>query len=465
MFTCVGVSSPSRYSLITGRYPSEDGANYMRVNHFVKSYEAVPPAGVKCYTEYLRRAGYYCTNNEKTDYQFTPLKAAWDEQGRSAHWRNAAKDQPFFAVFNLGVTHESLIWKNADKPLVVDPNDVVLPPYYPDTEVVRRDMAVLYSNIATMDAQFQALLTELEKSDRADNTIVIFYADNGGPMPRGKREILDSGSRVPFMIRLLDGERAGEVTDQLNMFIDIPATVMSLAGVEQPKNIFGQPMYGDDKAKKLRRYVFGATDRFDEQAEKRGSIRDSRYLYLYNYMPEQSVYRPVAYRLNMPMMRQMVEMFEAGELNEDQRQWFEAPNESEFLYDCAADPHQLRNLAADPAYAKTLERMRKAYRKEWIERYNKRWVSWSEEQYIAEREPEGKKQVVEPIDIEVESGRVSVTNDLDIYSVSYRVLSKGNAKSQFKLYVEPFEVEKGSEVEFVMERIGFVAATKKITTN
>ena len=161
MYTCVGVSSPSRYSLITGRYASADGANYMRSNYFNKEFGVVPPAGVKCYTEFLRQQGYYCTNNAKTDYQFTSPVSAWDEQGGKAHWKKAPADRPFFSIFNLNVTHESFIWKNTDLPLVVSPEDIVLPPYYPDTKIVRHDHAVLYSNIKKMDEQFRRLLDEL----------------------------------------------------------------------------------------------------------------------------------------------------------------------------------------------------------------------------------------------------------------------------------------------------------------
>ncbi len=464
MYTCVGVSSPSRYSLITGRYASNDGANFMRVNHFEKDYEAVPPAGVKCYTEYLRAAGYYCTNNNKTDYQFNAPIAAWDEQGVKAHWRNADSEQPFFAVFNLNVTHESQIWKRSEMPLVVDPSDVILPPYYPDTPTVRHDVAVMYSNIAAMDEEFQELLDELEASERADNTIVIFYSDNGGPLPRGKREILDSGSRVPFMIRLLGGQNAGSVSDDLNMFVDIPATVLSLAGVDIPENIHGQAIYGDQAAKKGREYVFGATDRFDEQIEKRGSIRNHRYQYIYNYMAEQSTYRPVKYRLQMPMMAQMVQMHQQGLLDTAQSIWFEAPTSAEELYDCEKDPHQINNLAADKSHRSQLKKMRKAYKKEWIEAYNKEWSTWAESDFIEQRLVEGKKPQVEPINFEIEEGAVRITNDPTIYSISYRINRGGkNLTKNYNLYQGAIQLDKGDTMSIIMERIGHLSREEKIT--
>lgn len=463
MYTCVGVSAPSRYSLITGRYSSNDGANFMRVDDFVSDYEAVPPAGVKCYTEYLREAGYYCTNNDKTDYQFNPPIAAWDEQGKDAHWRNAPQNQPFFSIFNIFVTHESQVWRRTDMPLSVDPDEIIVPLYYPDTQIVRHDMAVMYSNVTEMDRQFQVLLDELESSGRADNAIVIFYSDNGGPLPRGKREIMDSGSRVPFMIRLLDNKDAGSVNSELNMFVDIPATVLSLAGVEIPENLHGVAMYGSQRAVQPREYVFGATNRFDEQVEKRASIRNDRYQYIYNYMPEQSIYRPVEYRLDMPMMAEMVEMYRNGELSAVQSRWFDVAGCSEELYDCIEDPLQVNNLASDKSYESVLEQMRRAFQREWIEPYNSEWVEWNEDEFIAQRQPEGVKQSVEPILTKVEDNVVTVLNDPKINSISFQICRDGEPLStQYKLYSEPISLQSGESLVLLMERIGYISATKKI---
>lgn len=453
MFTCVGVSSPSRYSLITGRYSSTDGANYMRVTEFNPDFSVVPPEGVKCYTELMRREGYFCTNNSKTDYQFTAPVAAWDENGNQAHWKHAPKDQPFLAIFNLGITHESQIWKNTDKPLAVQPQSINLPPYYPDTEIVRHDHAVLYSNIKKMDEQFQKLLQELEQSDRFENTIVIFYSDNGGPLPRGKREIMDSGTKVPFMIRFPNCEGQGGKCDNLNMFVDIPATILSLAGIEPPKNIHGQPFYGKYASNKTRRFVFGATDRFDEQVEKRASVRNERYLYIRNYMPQQSIYRPNKYRLSMPMMREMLSMFEAGQLNQVQSRWFESPAYEEELYDCVEDPFQIHNLVGERQYDTLLSKMRRAYQKKWIEAYNKEWVSQPEEFFVQRMWPDGVKPTCEQPIVRKEQERLIVENDLNVYSVSYRDAQERH----WNIYTEPIPLKEGQNVVIRVERIGYIA--------
>lgn len=457
MFTCVGVSSPSRYSLITGRFASADGANYMRSNYFNKSFEVVPPAGVKCYTEFLREAGYYCTNNAKTDYQFESPLSAWDEQGNQAHWKHAPIDRPFLATFNINVTHESFIWKNSTQALVVSPDSVVLPPYYPDNAVVRHDVAVLYSNIAKMDRQFAALLKELEVSDRAKNTIVVFYSDNGGPLPRGKREIMDSGTRVPFMIRFPDGWGAGMKRDVMNMFVDVPATILSLAGVKPPMYMHGQAMYGKYASKKARQYVFGATDRFDEQVEKRASIRSERYLYIYNYMTQTSVYKPNAFRLQMSMMQNMLECYKSGSLNAVQKRWFETPAAAEELYDCVNDPHQINNLASCSENRQVLNRMRKAYQQEWIKSYNKQWVSYTEDDFIKQMWPEGHKPKVPLLNLKQKNGYVIVTSSLTTNSVSYQINGVGmdGKKNHWMLYHQPIKIDPGDVVTMRGERLGY----------
>lgn len=454
MYTCVGVSAPSRYSLITGRYASADGANYMRSNYFNKEFGVVPPAGVKCYTEFLRQAGYYCTNNAKTDYQFAAPISAWDEQGIKAHWKHAPQERPFFSIFNLNITHESMIWKNSDKSLAVSPDDVLLPPYYPDTKTVRHDHAVLYSNIKKMDEEFQKLLNELEVSNRANNTIVIFYSDNGGPLPRAKREIMDSGTHVPFMIRFPDRKAAGTLNESLNMFVDIPATILSLAGIAPPAYMHGQAMYGKFQSESVRDYVFGATDRFDEQIEKRASIRSNRYLYIRNYMPQQSVYRPVKFRLDMPMMQEMLQLYTDGKLNEVQKRWFQSPACEEELYDCIMDPYQISNLAGQQEHIELLKRMREAYRKEWIEPFNSDWEVQPEEFFIRKVWPDGLKPVCESPLLRKENGKLVIENDLSIYSAIYRK----QGEECWHLYNTPVDIIDGELVSVRLERIGYTSS-------
>lgn len=169
IYGTVGVSAPSRAALITGMYPTHINANYMHTQGgqiarppAVTGYDIVLPEGIKCYTELLRAAGYYCTNNPKTDYQFLPPLTAWDECGRQAHWRNRPKGMPFFAIFNTLASHEQKVWESAKDTLYVSPDDVVLPPYYPEDSIVRRDIAVMYSNIYRVDCFVRQMIDELK---------------------------------------------------------------------------------------------------------------------------------------------------------------------------------------------------------------------------------------------------------------------------------------------------------------
>ena len=419
----------------------------MRSNYFNKEFNCVPPAGVKCYTEFLRLNGYYCTNNSKTDYQFSAPISAWDEQGNKAHWKNAPDDQPFMSIFNLNVTHESFIWKNSDKPLAVSPESVVVAPYHPDNKVVRHDYAVMYSNIKQMDKQFKKLLDELDNSGKADNTIVIFYSDNGGPLPRAKRELMDSGTLVPFMIRFPDRRMRGTINEDLNMFVDIPATILSLANIKIPDYMHGQAMYGSQKAKSSRKYVFGATDRFDEQIEKRASIRNDRYLYIRNYMAQQSVYRPVSLLLSMPMMLNMLELKEENKLSKAQMQWFDNNQPEELLFDCINDPHQINNLANINEFDTVVNDMRVAFEKNWIKPYNKEWQQYEEDYFINKMWPDGNKPLAETPIIKVKKNRVYIDNNLELYSAVYYLKKENNNQPiKWRLYKEPLQLNKGDKI-------------------
>jgi arylsulfatase A-like enzyme len=391
MHTTIGVSSPSRFALITGMYPSAMGANNMRTS--AKNYEAVPPVGVKAYTEYMRAAGYYCTNGSKTDYQFNANPAQWDENNSTTNWKNCPEGQPFFSIINFMTTHESQIWSRKDS-LEVLPEDIDMSkfPYYPDEPVFRQDLARLYTNIAIMDRQTQEVIDQLEADGLLDNTIIIWYSDNGGPIPRGKRSIYNTGTNVPFMVRYPDGYRAGEVEDRLCMFIDIPATILSLAGIEPPEYMHGQPFLGQYDTPR-REYIFMARDRFDEEeGEKSAGVRDMRFQYLRNYTDKPN-YMDIDYRLSMPMMIRLKEMHENGELNREQDLWFSLPRPKEEFYDVLNDPYQLNNLIDDPDYKFDIARLKAQY-DEWNSTINKIWENTTEDELIEQFKPGGVQPVV-----------------------------------------------------------------------
>ena len=260
-FSTAGVCAPARSAVITGMYPISIGTHHMRTTHtndatpeLPTPYSAVLPHYVKCFTEYLRAAGYYCTNNAKTDYQFTPPLTAWDEIGNRAHWRSRPDaDQPFFAVFNPTRTHESGMWAEDSRPssgrtgpshdeavlAEFDPDAIELPPYFPDTPKVREAMARMYSNIEHSDLVLGQLLLELEEDGLADNTVVVHWSDHG-PLPRGKRWPYDSGIHVPLIARWPGRIQPGGVSDQLVSTVDLAPSALSVAGVENPSHMQGQ---------------------------------------------------------------------------------------------------------------------------------------------------------------------------------------------------------------------------------
>lgn len=366
-FSVSGVCAPSRAALITGMYPTSIGAHHMRTTmahgDLPGPYLTVPPPEVKAFTEYLRAAGYYTTNNAKTDYQFAPITdsrqpvTAWDESGRDAHWRNRRPGQPFFAVFNSTRTHESRVWPDPDEEAILDPRLVDVPPYYPDTPVVRADIARHYDNIARVDRWVGSILAELEDEGLADSTIVFFFSDHGDGLPRAKRWIYDSGIRVPLIVRWPGGVAPGSVDDRLVSFVDFGPTVLSLAGVPLPEHLQGRPFLSE-AATAPREYVFAARDRMDEVYDMMRAVRDGRYKYIRNFYPERPYVRTIAYRDRMPTMQELLRLNASGELTGPQALWFRQTKPTEELYDTQRDPHEIHNLADSAAYADVLARMR-----------------------------------------------------------------------------------------------------------
>ncbi|HET7695389.1 MAG TPA: sulfatase-like hydrolase/transferase [Vicinamibacterales bacterium] len=381
-YTTAPVCAPSRAAIITGMYQTTIGAQHMRttedrVPELPGPYLAVPPFYVKAFPEYLRAAGYYTTNRSKTDYQFGVPFTIWDETSRTAHWRNRAdKNQPFFSVFNLEVTHESQIFPSsparAGKPLITNPETLEVPPYYPDTPPVRQELARMYDNIADMDAQVGAILRQLDEDGLADNTIVFYWSDHGDGVPRAKRSLYDSGLRAPLMIRwpkrLGPPSAPGSVRDDLVSFVDLAPTVLALAGVEIPAHLQGRALAGPGAAAPPA-YVFAARDRMDIEYDMMRSARDARFLYIRNFAPELPYAGHIIYRNQSAIMQEWFRLQAARALTGPAALWMRTSRPAEELYDTKADPHQIRNLSADPAHRGTLERMRKAVT-DWMARTN-----------------------------------------------------------------------------------------------
>ncbi|MFC2089480.1 sulfatase-like hydrolase/transferase [Bacteroidota bacterium] len=351
-FTSAPVCAPCRSGIITGMNQTSIGTHHMRVTHKADGlptpYSAVPPPYVKMFTEYLRAAGYYCTNNVKTDYQMEVPVTAWDESSTQASFVNRKdKSQPFFAIYNFTQSHESQNWR---KPKNTNPDHVTVPPYYPDNKVVREHLATLYDNVMIVDQKVKDVLDLIEKSGEADNTIVMFWTDHGDGMPRAKRWLYESGLKVPLIVRFPDKRYAGTVDDQLISSIDFGPTVLSLAGIEVPTHMQGQAFLGKYATDRERAFVFGARDRFDESYDMVRTVRTQRYRYIRNYYPHLPYIIWIPYRNRQPIMQELIRMDLQDSLNEVQKLWMADSRPAEELYDCIDDPHNINNLADDPKY-------------------------------------------------------------------------------------------------------------------
>jgi arylsulfatase A-like enzyme len=400
-FAVAGVCAPARSAIITGMYPTSIGAHHMRTSHtesatpeLATPYATVPPHYVKCFPEYLRAAGYYCTNNVKTDYQFPAPITAWDECSDSAHWRNRSRtDQPFFAVFNLGNTHESCAWPEKTPELSFDPDDMQLPPYYPDTFEVRTALARVYTQLERADARLGELLSELEADGLADNTIVVHWSDHG-PLPRGKRWPYDAGIRVPLIVRWPGGLPAGEVREELVSTIDLGPTMLSLAGLAPPGHMQGRDFLGRHRTGE-RDYVYASRDRYDSTYDMVRAVRDRRLKYIRNFHPELPYLGWVPFRNRHPILSEMYRAFLNDELEGPENLLFADRRPPEELYDIEADPHEIHNLAEDPRYRSDKERLRGAL-EEWM-RYTADLGEESEEQMVARFYPSGRQPQTAPV--------------------------------------------------------------------
>ena len=494
LYSTSGVCAPSRAAIATGMYPSSIGANHMRTNSYTKerglpAYEAVPPSEVKMISELLRKEGYYCTNNYKTDYQFKAPVTAWDESSPYAHWRNRNDNQPFFSVINFTETHESGLfepygfreietrlyqagdssynWKNkgashANNRMVEEDTPIHLPkdtkfdipPYLVDNEATQRDMWKLYNNIAEMDKQVGAVLKQLEDDGLLENTIVFFYGDHGGPLPREKRLIYDSGLNTPMIIRFPEKMQAGTKDNQLISFVDFAPTLLSLIGEKPKPYMQGQAFLGPHKAEE-RDYIHAAADRFDAETDVIRAVRDKQFKYIRNYRPEQGYYLPITYRERIPAMQELLRLRDEGKLNEAQKQWFRESKPKEELFDCSIDPFELNNLAGNPEYQDKLNALRSEM-DSWLKAIEDN-PDLNEGELIKQLWKGNNAQPVtsEPI-ITNNNGKVTVSCDTEGASIGFKVVKSGEkAPKSWDVYQNPIELLKGEKILAKAHRIGF----------
>lgn len=353
------VCAPARTTIICGMYAPSVGGHHMRS-------QAAKPDWLKFYPEFLREAGYYCTNNSKTDYNIDHnIKEIWDESSGKAHYGKRKKGQPFFAIFNQTCTHESRIRARSAK-TVHDSAKAPIPPYHPDTPEVRNNWAQYYDRLTQMDDWFAGHLNALEEKGLAEDTIVIFWADHGSGMPRGKRYAGWSGLHVPMIVHIPEKwkhlrppeYKAGGTSDRLVGFVDLGATTLSLAGIKPAEFQQGKAFLGKYVTAKPK-YAFGFRGRMDERPDCSRTVVDGKYVYIRNFMPHLPHGQALHYQLETQTTRIWRRLYRQGKLNEVQSAFWKrrAPEE---LFDITADPHETKNLAGDSAHQGQLVEMREA---------------------------------------------------------------------------------------------------------
>lgn len=364
------VCAPARNTIITGVYASSGGNQHMR-SYYSKS------EAIKTYPEFLREAGYYCTNNAKTDYNTESIDPAqiWDESSNKAHYKNREPGQPFFAVFNTGISHESSLHDSIpDEQLRHSPDEVPIPPHHPATPAMKHDWAQYYDKVEDMDAWIGEKLQELEDSGLAENTIIFYYGDHGGVLARSKRYVYETGTHVPFIVRvpekykhLFPAEEPGSKVDRLISFVDLAPTLLSIAGIPVPDFLQGNAFMGEQKTEDPE-YAYMFRGRMDERYDMSRAVRDHKFRYIRNYMPYRIYGQHLEYLWRAPSVGSWEQAYLDGECNETQSIfWNTKPVEE--LYDTENDPWEVNNLAGDPAYNDVLEQMRKANR-QWVSRIN-----------------------------------------------------------------------------------------------
>ncbi len=374
-FTTAGVCAPCRSAIITGMYQNSIGTHHMRCN-------ATLPTWLKPFPVYLREAGYYCTNNSKTDYQFSKpaKKEIWDICGAKGHWKNRPqKSQPFFAVFNFTGCHESGIASESKYMSVTEdllpsqrqnPKELTtLPPYYPDTTITREDWKRNYELITAMDAWAGDLIQQLKDAGEYDNTIIIYWSDHGVGLPRAKRWLYDSGTHIPLIIRVPEKfqkslDISSLATDnQLISAVDFAPTVLNIAGIDPPSYLQGRAFLGLHLSPP-RKFVYGARDRMDERYDIIRTVRGPQYRYIRNFEPLKPYYQYMNTPEKGATMQEIRKKEASGQLDPVMALFSANEKPVEELYDTHADPFEIHNLADDPAFSQRLSEMRHAL-SEW----------------------------------------------------------------------------------------------------
>ena len=453
------VCAPTRSGIITGMYPTAIGTHHMRSR-------MVPPPYVRAFPEYLRGLGYYTTNNSKTDYNFDAPITAWDDSSRTAHWRNRpGPEQPFFAVFNFGSSHEGSVRRQFAARIedaataIHDAKRLPLPPYYPDTPKVREAWAAYYDVVTITDRTIGEMLQELEDAGLADDTLVVFWGDHGAGLARAKRWIYDSGLKVPLIMRWPGKIEPGTLRSDFVQFLDLAPTMISVAGGDPPSYLHGRVILGESIAPEPA-YLYHGRDRMDERYDMIRAVRDRRFLYVRNFESHRPWVQFMRTPSQGPIYQELERLKLSGGLEPLVAPFMERTKPFEELYDVVADPHQVRNLAADGRYGPTLARLRGEL-EGWMRRMDDKGLVPEPELYRRMYPNEESATTAAPRASRQRKADGSVLVDLQARtegsSLAYRFVDDSQASdtSRWLLYTAPIRLEPGQRMEAVASRLGY----------
>ncbi|MEM6768813.1 MAG: sulfatase, partial [Bacteroidota bacterium] len=461
-----------------GMHQISMGGQHMRTSTRPEgAYTCVPPSHVKAFPELLRGEGYFTFNTTKLDYQFSGTMPGsgpftiWDEENNAKMWRNKQTAQPFFGMVNFMVTHESGVFtplghrpnslmhfllqvyrwlslpEYEDLPKT-DPAKVDLPPYYPDQPAIRQDVARHYDNIASMDAEVGNILDKLKKDGLMESTIIIWTTDHGDGLPRAKRELYDSGIKVPMIIYYPPAfspanVEVGGVDERLISFVDLVPTILSVAETPLPDFLQGKSLLDTTNTFDQ---IFASRDRIDEVMDRQRAIRTNRYKYIRSWYPEQEGGHKLAFRDNMEMMQEMWKLKEKGELSPEQLLWFQGPGE-ESLFDLENDPYEIIDLSKDTSYTVVLDSMRNALGS-WLSSVED-WSDTPENEMVAQFQANGETPVTPAPELSIVKGQLDVAG-IEGASIGYKI-----EDGPWQLYTSPIPYSLDGKITVKAVRYGW----------
>lgn len=364
------ICSPSRSNMMVGVHQNITNTQHHRSNRDIPLASPYQPI-----TKYLRDAGYTCIignskvrgGGKKIDVNFKHKQlGAWDGETEFGLFDKAGDfeitDQPFFAQVTLNVTHRGGWWNSVSNQSKhkVNPDDVVLPPHYADTKVIREDWAKYLDQVEYMDNEVGILLDDLEKKGMRDNTIIVFIGDNGRCNVRGKGYLYGPGLHLPLIVNWPAGLTGGKKDKRLVASVDVAATILEAAGVEIPEYMTARSLIKEDE--NPREYIYSARDLWDEVLEQSRAITTTNFRYMKNHITNQSYDAHQAYlEFYRPAVHIMRDLKEKNELTDLQASFFSPTKPAEELYDIINDPFETNNLIDNPDYKEVAEQMRGHY--------------------------------------------------------------------------------------------------------